>query len=61
MSKPTEEELAPLEKTKRGEDDESYHWEYDKMLEAKLRQLDPEWMVAVNAYDNVSGMSHWYA
>jgi hypothetical protein len=61
VSKPTEEELAPLEKEKNGGNDEGYHWEYDKMLEAKLRQLDPEWMAAVDAYDDASNMCHWFA
>lgn len=61
MSKPTEGELAPLEKAKNEDDPEAYHSEYDIMLEAKLRQLDPEWMATVDAYDDASEMPHWYA
>lgn len=64
MSKPTENDLAPLKKAKsdraRG-DDEQFHIVFDEALEAKLRQLDPEWMAAMDAYYESSGMCRWYA
>ena len=44
MSKPTKEEKDILARSIG--DDERYHSEFDDLIEAKLMQLDPEWMKA---------------
>lgn len=59
MSKPTQMEIEIL---KAGEgDDEAYHGYFDDLLESKLRILDPEWMEAMKAIYEASGMSRWTA
>ena len=57
MSKPTKEELAEL-KNREG-DDEKYHVLFDDLLEAKLHELDPEWLAAMKEAYAKSGMARW--
>ena len=59
MSLPTPEELAALHR-KRG-DGEMYHGMFDDLLERKLMALDPEWMTAMQAEYERSGMARWCA
>ena len=61
MSIPTEDELAPLISAKDAHDDETFHIEYDEVLEAKLKSLDPEWMKAMTEYYESSRMDRWCA
>lgn len=59
MSKPSEEELQILMDVIG--DDELYHAEFDRLLEKKLMELDPEWMFDMrNAYRD-SEMNRRYA
>ena len=59
MSKPTEVELNRLKKW--GRDSESYHSEFDDILEEKLIALDPEWMEAMQEIYNSSRNERWCA
>lgn len=58
MSQPTQQELARLPKNG---DDEMFHLTFDKLLEEKLMQLDPEWITAMQRVYHQSGMRRWYA
>ena len=40
---------------------ESYHWEFDQILEERLMELDPEWMQTMQDEYVKSGMARWYA
>ena len=42
-------------------DDESYHSEFDDILEERLTELDPEFMKAMEKEYQESGMSRWCA
>lgn len=59
MSVPTPAQLVFL-RTAIGED-ETYHSRFDTLLEARLMELDPEWMLAMQAEYKASQMSRWYA
>jgi len=59
MSKPTEEEIARLER--HHGDAEYYHGEFDDLLEEKLKELDPEWVKAMLKIYADSGKARWYA
>ena len=59
MSKPTERELANLKRE--GSDSASYHVEFDALLEAKLMELDLEWMLAMDEQYKDSGCKRWFA
>ena len=65
MSLPTEEELSAIAALKRHDgrhhDDEAYHSEFDKVLERKLDQLDPDWMAAMRDEYKASGMGRYCA
>lgn len=57
--KPSEENLQRLRK--QVPDDEGYHGVFDDLIEARLMELDPEWMNAMKKEYEASGMSRWYA
>jgi len=59
MSKPTAEQIADLEKCLG--DAEAYHSTFDSILEDKLKELDPEWMAAMDKLYADSHMSRWCA
>ena len=61
MSKPTPKELRVLKKPFNENDHEAYHGAFDKLLEAKLMQLDPEWMTAMQRIYAESDMMRWCA
>lgn len=42
-------------------DDEAYHSKFDDLLEARLMELDPEFMKAMAEYYEESGMKRWCA
>lgn len=53
-------EAERLLKAKLG-DSEGYHVAFDSILEAKLAELDPEFMKALDKLYDDSGESRWYA
>ncbi len=59
MSKPTAEELSKLRGA--GRDDERYHVYFDALLEAKLAELDPEWLEGMREEYDKSGNARWCA
>ena len=59
MSKPSQEIIDKL-KAAEG-DDESYHVIFDDAIEAKLMELDPEWMKAMKKIYEKSDMARWCA
>lgn len=61
MSLPMEEELAQLRDYAARHDDETYHSLFDKLIESRLAELDPEWMEAMLKEYHESGMSRWCA
>ena len=66
MSEPVEERLRVLRAHARvdkkyGADDEAYHIEFDRLLEERLDQLDPEWMEAMRKEYDSSGAGRWCA
>lgn len=42
-------------------DSESYHIEFDKIVEERLAELDAEFMTALNELYDKSGQYRWYA
>jgi len=60
-SEPTEAELSELKDFASKGDDEAFHAHFDDMIERKLRQLDPEWMKAMEKFYEKSGMDRWCA
>ena len=58
-----EEAKAELDKIKEDidEDDEGYHALYDSLLEARLEELDPDFMRKMEELYDESGMGRWYA
>lgn len=61
VSIPTEEELKTLKQARRRRDGEQFHFAFDEALEAKLLELDPEWMRTMNRFYERSNMGRWYA
>ena len=59
MSKPTQREIEELVKYK--DDDETYHMVFDKLLEDKLKELDPEWIEAMLKLYQETNLARWYA
>ena len=59
MSKPTEEQLNSLRELKG--DPESYHYEFDRMVEEKLMEFDKEWMEAMEKEYHDSEVARWFA
>ena len=59
MSLPTPAERAQLAQEQG--DSEGYHGLFDKLLEAKLNQLDPEWIAAMLTLYKKSELSRWCA
>lgn len=59
MSQPHEGTLIELRKIIG--DDEAYHGYFDDILEAKLMELDPEWMTAMKKEYKNSGNRRWCA
>ena len=59
MSKPTKEEINSLKE--HHNDDEFYHVKFDALLEAKLKELDPEWISEMLTLYKKSGMHRWCA
>ena len=59
MSQPAQKERNDLAKLEG--DDEAYHGMFDKLLEAKLMALDPEWMDAMTILYAKSKMNRWCA
>ena len=43
------------------DDSEKYHAKFDDMLEEKLRELDPEWMLEMAKLYEKSGCGRWCA
>lgn len=58
---PTTDELKPLQEAVEDSDDEAFHAEFDRAMENRLMQLDPEWMNALNKVADDSHMNFWYA
>ena len=58
-----EEAIKELRKTAKIKfnDDEDYHIVFDKLLEERLKELDPEWIKALLKEYQESGMDRWYA
>ena len=42
-------------------DSEDYHGTFDDILEKRLKELDPEFVKAIDEEYDKSGMSRWYA
>ena len=42
-------------------DSEDYHGTFDEILEKRLKELDPDFMKAMDEEYDQSGMSRWYA
>ena len=59
MSKPTVLDLETLKKAQG--DDERYHVYFDRILEERIAELDPEWMKAMRDVYDKSGMGRWCA
>lgn len=41
-------------------DDAQYHSDFDSLVEKRLMELDPEFMLMMNDLYNESGCSRWY-
>lgn len=54
------EEAKKLLKAEEG-DSEGYHGVFDEIMEARLTELDPDFMEALNKLYEASNESRWYA
>lgn len=61
LMKPTPEQLQRLREDQDLGDSEGYHSTFDKLIEERLMELDPEWMDAMAKEYADSRMSRWYA
>ena len=67
MSKPTREDLIKLSRNRydfsnmHGMDAEGFHDDFDQILEAKLDELDPEFMKSMREVYDASRCDRWYA
>ena len=59
MSQPSKREIDALKEIQG--DDERYHGTFDDLLEARLRELDPEWIEAMLKIYRDSKMARWCA
>lgn len=52
---------AALEPYRQAGDDEAFHATFDKCLEERLEDLDPEFLTAMQEYYAASKMARWCA
>ena len=57
--KPTPEQIDSIRAEKDSRDWESFHSAYDKLVEQRLRELDPEFMDELDKV--IEGGTFWYA